>query len=213
VSSFEKEKVHVMSQGKNSLAAQVKQLIAGANKHYPNGSEQLQVGGATFTVTGLTALLQSFVDNRQAVEASKAATKAKAQAELTQAPSLRAVIHAFESVVRGTFGNSADALADFGLAPPKARVTKTAEQKAVTAAKSAATRKARGTMGKNQKKNVKGSITANLVVTPVTTSPVSNPIASPAPAAGAPSAATATAAPVGNVPAGVTVATTPPHTA
>ena len=199
--------------GKNSQAALVKQLIAGVNKHFPNGSQQLQVGGATFTVTGLTTLLQSFVDTREAVEASKAATKAKVQAAGAQAPSQRATIHALETTVRGTFGNSADVLADFGLAPPKARAPRTAEEKAVAAAKGAATRKARGTMGKIQKKNVKGSITAKLVVTPVTTSPVSPPIATPEPATSAPGAAPATAAPVGNVPSGAPVATTPPHTA
>ena len=198
----------------NSLAAQVKQFIAGANKHFPNGSQELQVGGATFTVTRLTALLQSFVDTREAVEASKAATKAKAQAEQVQAPSQLAVIRAFETVIRGTFGNSADVLADFGLAPPKARVTRTAEEKAVSAAKSAATRAARGTMGKNQKKAVKGSITAKLVVTPVTTSPVSTPVAAPAPAAPAPATpATTTAAPTGTAPAATTVAVTAPHSA
>src|ERR1019366_184413 len=166
---------------KNSLAAEVTQLIAGASKHFSNGSQALQVGGATFTVTALTQELQGFVDNRDAVEASKAATKAKIEIERVQTPSQLALIRAFQTVGRGTFGNSADVLADFGLAPPKARVTKTAEQKAVTAVKIAATRKARGTMGKNQKKAVKGSITAQLVVTPVTTSPVSTPIEPSAP--------------------------------
>jgi hypothetical protein len=201
-----------MSQSVNNQAAKVKQLIIGANKHFPNGSQQLQVGGATFTVTGLTALFQSFVDNRAAVEASKAATKAKLQAESAQAPSQLAVIRAFETVVRSTFGSSADVLADFGLAPPKARVARTAEEKAVSAAKRAATRAARGTLGKNQKKAIKGAITAKLVVTPVTSS-VSNPVVTPAPVAGTPSAATAAAAPVGNVPVVATAATTPPHTA
>lgn len=201
-----------MSQSKKNQAAQVKQLIIGANKHYPNGSQQLQVGGATFTVTGLTALLQSFVDNRAAVEASKAATKAKVQAEDVQAPSQLAVIRAFEAVVRSTFGTSADVLADFGLAPPKAPATRTAEEKAVSAAKSAATRAARGTKGKNQKKDIKGAITAKLVVTPVP-SPVSTPVVTPAPVVSTPGAATAAAAPVGNLPAVATAATTPPHTA
>ena len=139
-----------MSQGKNDTAAQVKQFIAGANKHFPNGSEQLQVGGATFTVTGLTALMQSFVDNRQAAEAARTALKAKVETERTRSPSQLAVVRAFETLVRGTFG-SAEALADFGLAPPKARAPQTAEQKAVAAAKRAATRTARGTLGKNQR--------------------------------------------------------------
>ncbi len=201
-----------MSQSKNNQVAQVKQLIIGVNKHFPNGSQQLQVGGATFTVTSLTALLQSVVDNRAAVEASKAATKAKVQAERIQAPSQLAVIRAFETVVRGTFGSSADVLADFGLAPPKVPVTRTAEEKAVSAAKRAATRTARGTMGKNQKKDIKGAITAQLVVTPVP-SPVSPPVVPPAPVVGTPGAATATVAPVGNVPAVAPAATAPPHTA
>ena len=184
---------------KNNLAAEVTHLIAGANKHFPNGSQALQVGGGTFTILALTQELQGFVDNRDAVEASKAATKAKIEIERVQSPSQLALIRAFQTVVRGAFGNAADVLADFGLAPPKVRVTKTAEQKAVTAAKIAATRKARGTMGKNQKKAIKGSVTARLVVTPVTTSPVSTPVEAPAPA----TPATTTAAP--------TAAATAPH--
>jgi len=137
--------------GKNSQATRVKQLILGTNKHYPNASATLQVGGATFTVSSLTQLMQDFVNTREAVEGSKAATKAKIEAERTQAPSQIAVINAFERIVRGSFGTSADALADFGLALPKARTPLTAEQKAVAAAKRLATRKARGTMGKQQK--------------------------------------------------------------
>jgi hypothetical protein len=42
----------------------------------------------------LTALLQSFVDNRNAVEASKATTMAKVETERVQAPSHLAVIRA-----------------------------------------------------------------------------------------------------------------------
>jgi hypothetical protein len=193
-----------MAISKNSLAAPVIMLITGANKHFPNASQVLQVGGATFTVSGLMALLQSVVDNRNAVEASKAATKAKVQAEQIQAPSRLAVIHALETVVRGMFGDSADVLADFGLEPIKARAPRTTEEKAVSAAKRAATRKARGTMGKNQKKDIKGSVTAKLVVTPVVTSPVSAPDATPTPPA-------TTATPVGPTPRVVTAG--PTHTA
>jgi len=184
-------------------------LVAGVIKHYPTGSQPLQVGGATFTVTGLTELIQSFVSNREAVEVSRAALMAKVQAERAQAPSQLVVIHEFEKVVRSTFGNSADVLADFGLAPIKVRATRTAEEKAVAAAKRVATRQARGTMSSKQKKDIKGSITAKLVVTPVTTSPASMPVATPAPATSAPGAATAAEATAGNVPSGVTAATSP----
>ena len=136
---------------KNSKAAQVKQLILGIQSHYPSGSQSIPVGGAMFTVTALTQLMQDFVDQRAAVETAKAATKAKVEIERTRAPSQLAVIRAFETVVRGSFGNSADVLAGFGLAPPKAPVPLTAEKKAIAAAKREATRAARHTMGKNQK--------------------------------------------------------------
>jgi hypothetical protein len=207
VSSFEKEMVSVMSEtkSKNSRATQVKQLILGIGKHYPDGSQSIPVGGATFTVTALTQLMQDFVDQRAAVETAKAAVQAKVGTERSRAPSQLAVIRAFETIVRGTFGNSADVLADFGLAPPKARVPMTAEQKAVAAVKREATRAARHTMGKNQKKAVKGAIDATLVVTPAagstpTAAPGSNVSSGNAP----PAAPPPVNVPTGNAPAGGT---------
>ncbi len=203
----------IKGMGKNELASLVKQLITGLNKHFPNGSQELLVGGATTTVAGVAGVLQAFVDNRMAVEVSKAALKAKIETERVQAPNQLAVIRAFESVVRSMFGNSADVLADFGLAPDKVRTPLTAEQKAVAAAKRNATRTARHTMGTNQKKSVHGSVTAKLVVTPVATSPVSTPIASPAPVGDAPAGVTKTAdAPVGNAPAAAPGVAVTPHT-
>jgi hypothetical protein len=174
--------------GKNSQAARVKQLILGTKKHYPNGSAVLSVGGASFTVTDLTKLMQDFVDQREAVEASKAATMAKVEAERTQAPSRIATIAAFETIVRGSFGSSADVLADFGLTPRKARAPMTAEKKAVAVAKRAATRVARHTTSAKRKKDIKGAVNAALVVTPQAGSqPVATP---PAPAGNAPTGGT-----------------------
>jgi hypothetical protein len=176
------------TRGLNTEATRVKQLILGTQKYYPNASATLQVGGTAYTVSALTQLMQSFVNARDAVEAAKAALKAAVQTEQSQSPSQSAVIRAFETVVRGTFGTQADVLADFGLAPPKARAPITAEQKAVAVAKRAATRKARGTAGKNQKKAIKGDVKAALVVTPANGSPASAP--SPT-TASAPAGATA----------------------
>jgi hypothetical protein len=164
--------------GKNDQAAEVQQLILGTKKHYPNANAQLQIGGVALTVTALTQVMQSFVDQRQAVEASKAATRTKVETERTQAPSQIAVVAAFKTVVRGTFG----------LAPPKARTPLTAEQAAVAVAKRVATRAARLTVGKNQKKGIKGAVKATLVVTPLGGSaPVATP---PAPTGTAPTGGT-----------------------
>jgi len=94
---------------------------------------------------------------------------------------------------------SIDGLADFGLTARKVRVI-TPEQKAVAAAKAKATREARGTKGKVQKKAVKGAVTARLVVTPLAGSQAPAQATAPA-AAPAPVAATApAAAPAGGTP-------------
>jgi hypothetical protein len=181
------------STGKNAKAAQVAKIIAGTKKRFPNGSQSLTVGGVARTVDQLTAEMQTFVDNRSAVETAQAATKVKVDAERTQAPSLLAIIAAFVTYIRLTFGNSPDALADFGLAPPKVRTPLTAEAKAVAAAKRVATREARGTTNKKDKQSVKGNTTAKLVVTPAASPAPSTPVASPAPVASsnAPSGGTA----------------------
>jgi hypothetical protein len=102
------------------------------------------------------------------VETAQAAASARVAAENAQAAFLIAVMAAFEGFVRVSFGNQADALGDFGLAPPKARVPLTAEQKAIATAKRNATRAARGITTKKVRNSVKGNVTAKLVVTPNT---------------------------------------------
>jgi len=174
--------------GKATEASRVKQLIIGTNKHYPNGSVGLTVGGATYTVTALTALLQSFVDLREAVDAAKAAQKAKIEAERAQAPSLRGVVSAFVAFVKASFGNSPDMLVDFGIPARKARTPLTAEQKAAAAAKRKATRAARHVMGKNQRKAVKAAVKVTVTTTPLADP---QPIAvTPAPSGAAPTGGT-----------------------
>jgi hypothetical protein len=183
--------------GKSNEASRVRQLITGTNKHFPNGSQQLTVGGVAYTVTALTALLQSFVDSRDAVDAAKAAASAKIAAENARAPSLRGVVSAFVAYVRATYGNSPDVLVDFGLSLHKARTPLTADQKAAAVAKTAATRAARHVMGKNQRKAVKA---------PVQVTITSTPLADPLPIASPPAAPVAPAAPpsppAGNTPTG-----------
>ena len=164
--------------GKKETATLVRQLMLGMKKHFPNGNQQIPVGGAVYTVDQLLAMLQSIIDNREAVEALQAQVRAKLEIERTQSPPQIVVFHALLRILRGMFGNSADALADFGLAPPKARTPLTTEQVAAAVAKRAATRLARGTKGKVQKKSVKGNVTG-VVVTPIT-APKSEPPPTPA---------------------------------
>ncbi|MGD0527890.1 MAG: hypothetical protein ABSE49_22345 [Polyangiaceae bacterium] len=170
--------------GKIEKAAQVTTMITGTKKRFPNGSQTVTFGGGTFTVDQVTAKLQTFVDNRNAVETAQANTRAKVALEEAQLPALLAFIAAFVTFIRLTFDDAPDALADFDIPPPKARTPMTAEEKAVAAAKAKATRAARGTASAKAKKKVKGNITAALVVTPAAPSAPAAPAATPAAAAG-----------------------------
>jgi hypothetical protein len=184
-------------ESKNDKAVQVTNIIAGTKKHFPNGSQQLTIDGATITVDQATAKMQTFVDNRNNVETAQATATAKVATEQAQAPALLVFIAGFVAFIRLTFGNSADVLGDFDVPPIKARVPLTAEAKAIAAAKRVATRVARGTTSAKAKKNVKGNITAALVVTPATPASPASPVAATAPAA------------TGTAPAGGTPPTTP----
>jgi hypothetical protein len=182
------EEVMAKGIGSNKKAAKVTELIKGTEKHFPNPNQQMTVGSESFTIGQLTALMQSYVDHRQSVEDSKAATKAKVETERKQAPSQLETIDAFTTIVRGMFGKSADVLADFGLAPRKRPAPLSAEQKAVAAAKREATRLARGTRGKRQKREIKGNVKAKLVVTP-SDAPEPEPSNGHAPSGGTPTRA------------------------
>jgi hypothetical protein len=183
-----------MTTGKDTDVALATQLVAGTKKHFSTASS-LTFGNSTLTPVQVDAFLQTLIDLRAAVDDAKAATKAKIIAEAAQAPSLRSQMAAYVAYVKATFGNSPDALADFGLKPRKVRAPLTIDQLADAAAKRAATRAARHTMGPKKKQSVKGTITT--IVTPPSAS---------APAPVAPS-------PVASAPQTGASAVTAPHTA
>jgi hypothetical protein len=135
---------------KSKAASLAEQLIAGTKKHFSTATS-LAFGGSTFTPAQIEASLQTLSDLRTAVTTAKATTQAKVAAELAQAPALRGQMAAYVTYVKATFGNTPDVLADFGLKPKKASTPLTVDEKAEAAAKRAATRAARHTMGPVQK--------------------------------------------------------------
>jgi hypothetical protein len=157
------------SSGKDTLAVLAAQLAVGAQKHFPAGSS-LSVGGAMLTLVQIAAKLNGFAALRTDVDTARAALDAKIAAETAQTPAMRAFMSAFEQIVRGSFGNQPDVMADFGMQPDKARTPLTVVQKAAAAAKRKATRAARGTTSSKAKQAIKGNVTG-VVVTPVTAEP------------------------------------------
>jgi hypothetical protein len=172
----------VSKASKAAALARVQAIIAGTQKHFPNGS--FTIGNAAFTTASLVQLFQSLADAIAAVNSAQASAKDAVASLRAVRAKVAPVLLEFKRLLLVTFGSATQSLADFGLEPPKARKPLTSGANASAAAKRAATRKARGTASKKQKLAVKGDVTG-VVVTPVTSHPAASPAsgsAQPAPA-------------------------------
>jgi hypothetical protein len=155
----------------------------------------LPLGGTTYTPTSLVAFIQSHIDAANAIVTAKANWE-KAIATYTGIDKqAQVVLHDLKALVLATFGATSPKLADFGYLPRKVTVL-TPEQKAAAAAKRAATRKARGTMGPKAKLKVTGATAAANAAASAPAPSASNP-QTPTPPSPAPAAAPATPAPAG----------------
>jgi hypothetical protein len=172
---------------KNGKATKMANVIKGTRKHFTNGSEAIALDGASTTIDAVVNELQAFIDDRTAIVAAQSDVRNKLAAERAGMPAVNALFAAFIVFIRQRLGASSAALADFGLPVRKVPAPKTAEQKAVAAAKRKATREARGTKGPKAKQAIHGNVTAQLVVTPVAGDAAATPEApAPAPTAAAP---------------------------
>ncbi len=169
-------------------------IISGVQKHFPSG--QLVLAGQTFNMpTDLVKSIQTDIDATDATDKARAGWLAVVQAQTDSHQKVGPVLRALKRQVFAQFGDTQDAsstLADFGYTPQKV-AEKSSADKAAAAEKSRATRTARHTMGKNQKKEVTGTVATSV---PAPTTPASPP--TPSPVASAP-------------PQAVTPAGTTPH--
>jgi hypothetical protein len=135
---------------KAMLQERIRRLVAGTKKHAADGS--LILGSTTYTTRALVEVLESLGDALDSVDGAKA----RWQDALEHANDLRAtvgpVIRGYQAWVAVTHGGTPSTLADYGVTPPKERTPLTAEQLAIAVAKRNATRAARHTMGKRQRK-------------------------------------------------------------
>ena len=165
------------SNTKAAALAHVQVLIAGTTKHFPNGS--FTIGNTTYTSASLIQVFQGLVSAALARNVAETGAKDALKAEQATQAQVDPILRAYERLVLVTFAGATQTLADFGLAPPKARTPLTAQQLAARAAKAKATRIARGTTSNKKKLAVKGDVTG-VIVTPVTAPTAAMP-ASPAP--------------------------------
>jgi hypothetical protein len=156
---------------KATLQQRIRGLIAGTQKHTPDGS--LTLGSATYTAPALVQLLKSLADALDAADAAKASWEDALKNASDTKAKVVPVVRNYTSWVSVTYKGTPSTLADYGVTPRKVPTPLTAEQKAAAALKRTATRAARHTMSAKQKKNVKGTVPTAAPATPTTaTTPV-----------------------------------------
>jgi hypothetical protein len=131
-------------------------LIEGFQKHLDKGWS-LVVAGKKYTGHDIVDLLQRRIDALHAVSTAKAAwVGARRDDEALNAETVQVVLAVRQNVLV-MFNQSPDTLADFGLAPRKARRALTPDELVQRTGKAKATREARHTMGKRQKQAIHGN--------------------------------------------------------
>ena len=163
------------SPNKATALARVQALMAGTEKHFPNGSFTL--GNTTYTTASIVQALKSLEDALATVDAAQSGARDAVSALRATEATLAPLLRDYRSFLRATFSTAASQLADFGLPPVKVPRPLSSEERATATAKMRATRVARGTKSKKQKLAVKGNVTG-IIVTPVT-APTAAPPAAP----------------------------------
>jgi hypothetical protein len=167
---------------KSSELADDQKLIAGIQKHFASASVLLN--GTTYTGASLVTSVQARVTVVNATLAARATWQAAVKAEEAELESSQPLLNALRKALFTMFSNIDD-LADFGLVPHKKPVLTPAERVAATA-KAKATRAARHTMGKVQKKAITGVVPSPATGSSSVAPPVAPPVAALAPAVAPP---------------------------
>ncbi len=142
----------------------------------------LTITGKPYTVPQIVQRYDARIARLDGVTAARAALEAAIAEERADRSGFKQFDLDLRSIVIGMFSNDPETLADFSLSPRKKAPKKKVSAKLQTVNKALATRKARHTMGKLQKKDVKGTVPApQPAPSPAAPSPVQG---TPAPGSG-----------------------------
>jgi hypothetical protein len=126
-------------------------------EHAGNNKGTIAMNGEDLKVSDVISIYQGCLDSRAALAKSRTQVKTdlatKASAEQARVDADKAL----SAWVVTKFGAGSQAALDFGFTPRKV-AARTADSKAKAAALALATREARHTMGKKQKKSIKGTV-------------------------------------------------------
>ncbi len=141
---------------------ELQQLVAGTQKNLP-ATSTVDVNGQELKQADIVAKLQGWIPLYQQVDATNAPYRDAQQALQAAAPAIRQFVGSYRQALRQVFGKGSPLLADFGLSATQQK-TPTPATRVLASAKAAATRKARGTLGKQQRKAVKGAPVTQVTV-------------------------------------------------
>ena len=161
-----------------TTALALNQKISEGVDTYFSKVKSITIDGTTYTPKSLMAVLNAENAASKAVDSSRAQyldDVVTHRAAGAAAKNLRARLKAYILVNYGK--KAVKVLGDFGMSAPKLTTTKTAASKAKAVEQSLATREARHTMGKDQKKSIKGVVpsTETTAETPSSSAPAATP--------------------------------------
>jgi hypothetical protein len=140
---------------KSTKVVRDKSMLAGLKKHSELLSRMIQ-GGILKAPPVVAARFQAHLDALDEVVAKQAAWRQALGNEESLEKEIKELMKPLGQLLTSVYGADSPTLRDFGIAPRK-RVKIGAEKMLLTVAKRNATRKARHTMGKKQKKAIKGA--------------------------------------------------------
>lgn len=117
------------------------------------GTVSLTINGTSTKAGAIDTTLQNWITIFKAVDSAKATYLNAVAARLAITSAAKTYVKALKAVIKAYFGPQSVQLASFGIAIDKP-VSRTAQQKLVSAAKATQTRKVRGTQGKKQKASI-----------------------------------------------------------
>ena len=141
---------------------ELQQLVAGTQKNLP-ATSTVDVKGQELKQADIVAKLQGWMPLFQQVDATNAPYRNAQQALQAAAPVIRQFVGLYREALRQVFGKGNPLLADFGLSATQ-RKTPTPATHVLAAAKATATRKARNTLGKQQRKAIQGAPVTEVTV-------------------------------------------------
>jgi hypothetical protein len=152
-----KERIAVPS-NPGALLESYNALIKGLQTKPPAGASDLAVQGKVYAIADLVMALTIIRDVLAAVPAAHDAHVTALQARADIEPRAVTFLDDTCTAVRGALGTKSTNLSVYGIKPRKTAAPLTAEQQVEKTTKAAATRKARGTLGKKQKAKIKGQV-------------------------------------------------------